>query len=952
MSLQMAAGVLALLMINRWIFIAVFFCLVPCFAFGAITVNGVTDKVIRTNSATFDVPSVAGFVIDARLDGLTVALDSAHVLTKPGYYELAVTKSADVGGAEESVLIRFIVLDSSRGTSERGSVNWVPYPTIDSAPSAFASGTLDVIMPIAVPAGMPIPLVAWLRDGADKAIRLNGSLNAGGAKIRILRGVGSGFLPGVNVAGPLEVEPEVNGLTDAQTIQIEAAPVWTNVNSDITTATNWAANSRVHVTGDFAVASGATLTIEAGCIVQLSPDVQINVDGSLVINGTRSAPVLFAPVPGMAAWGGFFVRTSGASVTASGAIFTGSGGDANWFSGTAFHTHRKEQATAAFGAGTIGNFTDCYFIDLAGQALHGDHAAINLTRCLVQRLITVGQFNGGNVNVVESALVEFPVNDGIFADDDNDGIYFTEGSHRLTDSVIGWAKDDGVDAGSGSAGDVTVTRCWFEACYHEAMAWSGEVRDADVYDSVALNSGQGIEAGWSGGSQSAAGNDPSPEVVVERSLCIGNHVGLRFGDNYDWSYWGQLTVSDSVSIHNDRDVWGREWDSWNYRDERMDMQRNFVNQTDSRHPGNSAWDPAANAALLTPFMPTSVTAVGVGILAWEYQKDMSEYGGEVVIGLSEFTPVAVSVDYQITGDPVAGSPVVLASGTVPFAAGAVREKLALPDLAGASYKWIRVSVSNPVGCEITTPRSLFYIAPDAPVGAPVTLIATGAASIWKYLDDGSDQGTAWRERNFDDSTWDSGGAELGYGDGDELTVLQSGPAADVFQTCYFRQAFTVANPSDYSTLDLRLLRDDGAVVYINGVEVMRSGMAAGTVAFDDYANVITSGGNEELFYPGSASATVLRSGVNVVAVEVHQANATSSDVSLDFELIANRAQQPVFLLVEEDEGFTLLWQGDGWELQTSDDLAGEWTTMSGAVSPMPVKPAESAKTRRFFRLAR
>ncbi|NIQ29000.1 MAG: metallophosphoesterase, partial [Acidobacteria bacterium] len=61
-----------------------------------------------------------------------------------------------------------------------------------------------------------------------------------------------------------------------------------------------------------------------------------------------------------------------------------------------------------------------------------------------------------------------------------------------------------------------------------------------------------------------------------------------------------------------------------------------------------------------------------------------------------------------------------------------------------------------------------------------TLVAEG--SVWKYLDDGSDQGTAWKEPGFDDTSWQAGPAELGFGDGDEATVLQGG-----FITYYFRQ---------------------------------------------------------------------------------------------------------------------------------------------------------------------
>ena len=59
--------------------------------------------------------------------------------------------------------------------------------------------------------------------------------------------------------------------------------------------------------------------------------------------------------------------------------------------------------------------------------------------------------------------------------------------------------------GSGNPGTVmTVEGSWFEACFHEGMAWSGEGRSITVTNSVAMNCGQGIEAGWSGGRRSAA----------------------------------------------------------------------------------------------------------------------------------------------------------------------------------------------------------------------------------------------------------------------------------------------------------------------------------------------------------------------------------------------------------------------------------------------------------------
>src|SRR5512139_2497662 len=77
--------------------------------------------------------------------------------------------------------------------------------------------------------------------------------------------------------------------------------------------------------------------------------------------------------------------------------------------------------------------------------------------------------------------------------------------------------------------------------------------------------------------------------------------------------------------------------------------------------------------------------------------------------------------------------------------------------------------------------------------AQLTLIPSGA--IWRYLDDGSDLGTAWIVPEFNDSGWDSGPAELCFGDGGEATTNTAG-----FITYYYRQTFTVADASSITNL--------------------------------------------------------------------------------------------------------------------------------------------------------
>jgi hypothetical protein len=171
------------------------------------------------------------------------------------------------------------------------------------------------------------------------------------------------------------------------------------------------------------------------------------------------------------------------------------------------------------------------------------------------------------------------------------------------------------------------------------------------------------------------------------------------------------------------------------------------------------------------------------------------------------------------------------------------------------------------------------------VTPPTTLISAG--SSWRYLDDGSNQGTAWRANSFNDNSWRLGDAQLGYGDGDEQTVVSFGPnSKKKYITTYFRRAISVANPSTFTTLNLSMIRDDGAVVYINGVEVWRSNMPTGTVNYKTQAVSTVDGANGSTWFSTTLNPSALVSGNNVIAVEIHQDAATSSDISFDLKLSA------------------------------------------------------------------
>jgi len=160
-------------------------------------------------------------------------------------------------------------------------------------------------------------------------------------------------------------------------------------------------------------------------------------------------------------------------------------------------------------------------------------------------------------------------------------------------------------------------------------------------------------------------------------------------------------------------------------------------------------------------------------------------------------------------------------------------------------------------------------------------------SVWKFLDDGSNQVTSWNNLAFDDSNWSQGNAKLGFGDGNNATTVNNHqyPTQTGAATWYFRQTFSISNPSNYSQLKFNLLRDDGAVIYLNGVEIGRDNMPAGAIDFQTFASSTVGGGNETTYFPSLSLANTLVVGANVIAIEIHQRSSTSSDIGFNFELI-------------------------------------------------------------------
>ncbi len=164
-------------------------------------------------------------------------------------------------------------------------------------------------------------------------------------------------------------------------------------------------------------------------------------------------------------------------------------------------------------------------------------------------------------------------------------------------------------------------------------------------------------------------------------------------------------------------------------------------------------------------------------------------------------------------------------------------------------------------------------------------------SVWRYRDSGLAPDTGWHLPAYVDSAWSSGEAMLGYGASEIKTLLSFGAdPANKFPATYFRLTFhsPVAAQDTQGPGLLKLWADDGAIIYLNGVEVLRVRMPGGPVTHLTHASQLANG--RGAWEPFNIPLDALRQGVNVLAAEVHQVNATSSDLCFWLALDARRAR--------------------------------------------------------------
>ena len=205
------------------------------------------------------------------------------------------------------------------------------------------------------------------------------------------------------------------------------------------------------------------------------------------------------------------------------------------------------------------------------------------------------------------------------------------------------------------------------------------------------------------------------------------------------------------------------------------------------------------------------------------------------------------------------------------------------------------------GAEVEKNREIVSLPPvEADVWLGMRRVIAAGESEWRYLDTETGPPDEWIDPGFDASQWKKGKAPLGYGESTVVTKIEFGNEANKYPAAFFRLDFSIKKET-HSTWAIRASVDDGAVFYLNGEEIHRIRMPEGKIK-DTTRPVVKAGassGLEQKFVTFDVDSNALKDGKNVLCVSVHQADADSSDLFLDVELLGLRAEE--FAALDEKE---------------------------------------------------
>lgn len=177
---------------------------------------------------------------------------------------------------------------------------------------------------------------------------------------------------------------------------------------------------------------------------------------------------------------------------------------------------------------------------------------------------------------------------------------------------------------------------------------------------------------------------------------------------------------------------------------------------------------------------------------------------------------------------------------------------------------------------------IIYIFSFISISAQEILIKNG--ENWKYYDQGN-LADNWY-LNTKTSNWKAGPTPIGYGDSKITTSINFGTDEENKDiTKYFEKEINLTNAKEFLGYEFKLQRDDGAVIYINGVELYRENMPNNSISSSSLALSFVDNESENLFNSHFFESNIFKNGINTIRVEVHQSSKSSSDCIFSLELL-------------------------------------------------------------------
>jgi hypothetical protein len=426
----------------------------------------------------------------------------------------------------------------------------------------------ELIAPARIRPGQRMPVVVRIRDAQWNINPLEQTpmvLKFGGARadstIEIKRGAGTGVVR-VQSAADFTLTAGNAAVPQAQkTVRVPSSFPSTDYSGTLPAGdVVWDAASDRVVSGTLTVPLGCRLVIKAGTWVLFKRYAGMDVRGRILVEGTESEPVVFAPETWSDPWGGLEFQATSASFRYC--FFVNGGGDGSKGNPSlnpsspsyGWHTGRQHILFANGNSDLV--LDQCFILNSIGKALGSHFSKVTMTNCVTSFVWHGGELHWSRFIYRNSHMMNLPNDDHIWTEDiDTDGFHIDYVHPDYPEySVIDCCyfvtgKDDAVDQHSAR---LRITNCWFEDFIHEGLAASGgdTVR---VFNTVSRNNDTGFESAWTEG-----GVARGPFVLIDHCVATGNRIaGLRVGDDYprgSFEYRSFMKATNTVVYGNKDNV--------------------------------------------------------------------------------------------------------------------------------------------------------------------------------------------------------------------------------------------------------------------------------------------------------------------------------------------------------------------------------------------------------------